>query len=111
MMSGNNAIFFYSLWQHLWGWLGGASIVLLLLSSIIVVKYYWRFTTIHIPRSIAWVGVRDDEIFSRVRAWIRELTAGLSTVHEGYAKASFLFLFLFSFFPLPPHSTLSLSYY
>lgn len=84
-MSGNTI----SLW-HLWG-LGS---ILLLLSSIV---YYWRSTITRIPGSIAWVGVRD-EAFSRPRAWIRELSAGLSTVHEGYAAASFL-----------PHSLSNLS--
>lgn len=49
--------------------------------------YYWRSTIIRIPGSIAWVGIRD-EAFSKPRAWIRELSAGLSTVHEGYATAS-----------------------
>lgn len=58
--------------------------------------YYWRSTITHIPGSIAWVGIRD-EAFSKPRAWIRELSAGLSTVHEGYATAS----------PLPHEKSLS----
>lgn len=77
-----------SLW-HLWG-LGS---IILSLSSIV---YYWRSTITRIPGSIAWVGIRD-EAFSKPRAWIRELSAGLSTVHEGYATAS----------PLPHEKSLS----
>lgn len=54
--------------------------VVLSLSCII---YYWRTSTIHFPASIPWVGVRN-EAFSKSRAWIREFTAGLGTVQDGY---------------------------
>lgn len=74
-MSGNTI----SLW-HLWG-LGS---IVLSLSSIV---FYWRSTITRIPGSIPWVGFRN-EAFSKPRAWIRELSAGLSTVHEGYATVS-----------------------
>lgn len=77
-----------SLW-HLWV-LG--SIIL----SLSIIVYYWRSTITRVPGSIAWVGVRD-EAFSKPRAWIRELSAGLSTVHEGYATVS----------PLPHEKSLS----
>lgn len=58
--------------------------------------YYWRSTITRIPGSIPWVGFRD-EAFSKPRAWIRELSAGLTTVHEGYATVS----------PLPHEKSLS----
>lgn len=38
-----------------------------------------------LPASIAWMGPRD-EVFSMLRAWLREYTAGLKTVEEGYNK-------------------------
>lgn len=68
-----------SLW-HFWG----LGLIVLSLSSIV---YHWHSTITRIPGSIAWVGVRD-EAFSKPRAWIRELFAGLSTVHEGYVTVS-----------------------
>lgn len=53
-----------------------------LVLSLITVVYYWRIS-ISLPASIPTVGIRS-EVFSKTRAWIRELTAGLATLHEGY---------------------------
>lgn len=64
-----------SLW-HLWG----LSSIFLSLSSIV---YYWRSITSRFPTSVPWAGVRN-EAFSKSRAWIREFSAGLATVQDGY---------------------------
>ena len=84
-MSGSG---FISLW-HLWG-LGS---IVLWMSSM----YYWRSTITRIPASIPWTGFKDEP-FSKPRAWIRELFAGLSTLHEGYFTVSWPFP------PPPPYS-------
>ena len=49
--------------------------------------YYWHSTTTRIPASIPWTGIKDEP-FSKLRAWIRETFAGLSTLHEGYLTVS-----------------------
>lgn len=55
------------------------------LAVFVTKEVYWETNRRRIPASIAWVGPRD-EIFSMFRAWMRELTAGLKTVEEGYTK-------------------------
>lgn len=62
----------------LWPLCGLGTLVLSLTSIV----FYWRIA-ISIPASIPVVGVRN-EVLSKTRAWIRELTAGLATLHEGY---------------------------
>ena len=64
---------------YLWSLWGLGSIVL----SLGSIAYCWSTTTSRFPASIPWAGARN-EVFSRPRAWIRELSAGLTTVHEGY---------------------------
>lgn len=59
--------------------LWGLGTLALSLGSIV---YYWR-TAMNFPASIPLIGVRT-EVLSKPRAWIRELTAGLATLHEGY---------------------------
>lgn len=59
--------------------LWGLGTLVLSFGSIV---YYWR-TAITFPASIPLIGVRN-EVLSKPRAWIRELTAGLTTLHEGY---------------------------
>ena len=44
-----------------------------------------------VPVSVPWVGVRN-EVLSRTRANVRELTAGLRTLKAGYNQVSPRFL-------------------
>lgn len=53
-----------------------------LVLSLTSIVYYWRIA-ISLPASIPTVGIRN-EVFSKTRAWIRELTVGLATLREGY---------------------------
>ncbi|MCJ1347657.1 hypothetical protein MMC31_005885 [Peltigera leucophlebia] len=55
------------------------------LAVFVAKEVYWEVNRRRMPASIAWVGPRD-EVFSMFRAWMRELTAGLKTVEEGYNK-------------------------
>lgn len=63
----------------LWNFWGLGSLVV----SLISIVYYWRTTTIQSPASIPWVGVRNEAL-QKFRAWIRELSAGLTTLDHGY---------------------------
>lgn len=49
-------------------------------------KVYEEFKRCRLPAAIPWVGVRDNEAFPKIRAWMREFTAGLTTIEEGYKK-------------------------
>lgn len=51
-------------------------------------ELYWEAKRRRLPASIVWVGPRKNEFFSTFRAWMREYTAGLKTVEEGYTKVS-----------------------
>lgn len=51
-------------------------------------ELYWEAKRRRLPASIVWVGPRRNEFFSMFRAWMREYTAGLKTVEEGYTKVS-----------------------
>lgn len=53
-----------------------------LILSLTSMFYYWH-SAISFPASIPLVGVRN-EVLSKPRAWIRELKAGLATLHNGY---------------------------
>lgn len=55
------------------------------LALFIAKELYWEAKKSRLPASIAWVGPRN-EVFSMLRAWIREYTAGLKTIEEGYNK-------------------------
>lgn len=55
------------------------------LAFLVTKELYWEAKRRRLPASIAWVGPRK-EAFSMLRAWIREYTAGLKTVEEGYNK-------------------------
>lgn len=54
----------------------------------VVKELYWEAKRRRLPASIVWVGPRNNEFFSMFRAWLREYTAGLKTVEEGYTKVS-----------------------
>lgn len=62
----------------LWPLWGLGTLVL----SLTSIFYYWHIA-ISFPASIPLVGVRN-EVLSKPRAWIRELNAGLATLHNGY---------------------------
>lgn len=55
------------------------------LALFVTKELCWEAKRRRLPASIAWVGPRN-EVFSMLRAWIREYTAGLNTVEEGYNK-------------------------
>lgn len=55
------------------------------LALYVAKEVYWEAKRRRIPASIPWVGPRN-EVFSMFRAWMREITAGLKTVEEGYTK-------------------------
>lgn len=59
----------------------GALVLLCMVKEI-----YEEIKRSRIPASIPWVGVRNNEFLPKIRAWMRELTAGLTTVEEGYKK-------------------------
>lgn len=61
-----------------------------LVLTVGLVFYVWELTSrlpASIPSSIPWVGLRN-EFFSKPKAWIRELRAGLSTLQDGYVTVS-----------------------
>lgn len=49
-------------------------------------EVYEEIKRSRLPAAIPWVGVRDNEAFPKIRAWMREFTAGLTTIEEGYTK-------------------------
>ena len=57
----------------------------MILVSAITLIYLAHFKVMmaKVPQSVPWAGLRK-EVFSRTRANIRELTAGLSTLRSGY---------------------------
>lgn len=55
------------------------------LAVFVAKEVYWEANRRRLPASIAWVGPRN-EVFSMFRAWMREITAGLKTIEEGYNK-------------------------
>lgn len=57
------------------------------LAVFVAKEVYWEANRRRLPSSITWVGPRN-EVFSMFRAWMREFTAGLKTVEEGYTKVS-----------------------
>lgn len=57
------------------------------LALFVAKEVYWEAKRRRLPASIAWVGPRD-EVFSMLRAWMREITAGLTTIEEGYTIVS-----------------------
>ncbi|OJJ43888.1 hypothetical protein ASPZODRAFT_19188 [Penicilliopsis zonata CBS 506.65] len=64
-----------------------ASVVLILGIGVILCFCPSLVRTQNFPSSIIWVG-RKNQMFSVVRACLREYTAGLSTVLDGYEKYS-----------------------
>lgn len=60
---------------------------LIILAFSVAKELNWEAKRRRLPASIAWVGPRN-EYFSMFRAWMREYTAGLKTVEEGYTKVS-----------------------
>ena len=62
------------------------NLVLFLLSSITVVSLiHSKVVMGKVPQSVSWAGLRE-EILSKTRACIRELTAELRTLNLGYEK-------------------------
>lgn len=61
---------------------GTGALVLLRMAK----EFYEEIKRSRLPASIPWVGVRDNEAFPKIRAWMREFTAGLTTIEEGYTK-------------------------
>lgn len=59
------------------------------LLSVLAVVYliYSEYMVSTVPQSVPWAGCRN-EVLSRTRACIRELTAGLRTLESGYNQVS-----------------------
>ena len=65
--------------------LGGGTILVSLVTLIFFV--HSRVATSKVPLSVPWAGLQRG-IFSKTRACIRELTAGLRTLKIGYDQVS-----------------------
>ena len=61
-----------------------SSFGMILVSAItLIYLVHFKVMMAKVPQSVPWAGLRK-EVFSRTRANIRELTAGLSTIRSGY---------------------------
>ena len=61
-----------------------SSLGMILVSAITLIYLaHFKVMMAKVPQSVPWAGLRE-EVFSRTRANIRELTAGLSTIRSGY---------------------------
>ena len=61
----------------------------MILASAITLIYFAhiKYMMARVPQSVPWAGLRK-EIFSRTRANMREVTAGLRTLNIGYNQVS-----------------------
>lgn len=65
-----------------------------ILLSVIAVVYlvYSEYAVSTVPQSVPWAG-RRNEVLSKTRACLREVTAGLRTLKDGYNQVSEPFSF------------------